>query len=105
MIRAERKPVMFTTAEVLVLILAFSALAVAAGWQAQERACVCHPQPPATHVVRDGDTLWSIARQHYPRDRYDTRHVVEVIRSANPDVDPGRLQQGSTIVLPRFEDL
>lgn len=50
-------------------------------------------------IVRPGDTLWSIARRMYP-DRHTGEMVFE-IRRLNPGIDPGRLQVGQRIRLPK----
>jgi nucleoid-associated protein YgaU len=55
------------------------------------------PAPPASHVVRPGETLWSIARALEPG--RDPREVVFRIQQANR-VDPARLVPGQTLVLP-----
>ena len=46
-----------------------------------------------THVIRSGDSYWSIAR------RYGTN--VEALKQANPRVNPRALQIGHRIVIPR----
>lgn len=55
--------------------------------------------PPAAVTVCPGDTLWSIAKEFYPD--VHTGKAVEAIRELNPGIDPGRLQVGQTIFLPR----
>ncbi len=54
---------------------------------------------PRTHVVRSGDTLWSIATRFEPS--RDPRVVVAAIASAN-DVDPGSLVPGRELEIPSF---
>lgn len=50
---------------------------------------------PSLHIVRKGDTLWSIAEQHYGNgNRYRD------ILAANPDIVPEKLAVGETLVLP-----
>jgi len=49
-------------------------------------------------VVRDGDTLWHVARTCYPH--VDRRVVVDAIEAANLGADAGRLQPGQRLVLP-----
>lgn len=112
-----RRHTMFTVAETVILVIAMSTLSWAFGWwsrgqvEAHEQwritpITVGEPEPPLAVTVRVGDTLWGIAREFYPSDRYDTRHVVEVIRRMNPELDPGRLQPDVDIVyLPRPKDL
>jgi nucleoid-associated protein YgaU len=61
------------------------------------------PKPEATptrYTVQSGDTLSSIAREHFGDARYWTR-----IRDANPDIDPDRLREGQVIVLPPKEGI
>ena len=51
--------------------------------------------------VRPGDSLWKIARECYPG-----RHIgemVDLIRAANPGLDPGKLQVGQAVTLPKLE--
>ncbi len=47
---------------------------------------------PRTHVVRHGDTFYSIARAHGT--------TVAAIRAANPGVNPQRLRTGQVVKLP-----
>jgi nucleoid-associated protein YgaU len=51
------------------------------------------------HVVRAGDTLWSIATGYEPA--HDPREVVAAIQAANA-LDPGALVPGQRIVLPEL---
>lgn len=55
------------------------------------------PQPETTVVVQPGDTLWSIASEHYPAD--DVRVRVEDIEQANGLQGPV-IEVGQTLVLP-----
>jgi LysM repeat protein len=50
-----------------------------------------------THVVRPGETLWSIATRYEPS--RDPRIVVDAIASANR-VDPGSLVPGQELRIP-----
>lgn len=74
------------------------AAVLAAGWLRPS----AHAAGPATfhegtYVVRDGDTLWSIARWLAPGT--DPRQVVDELARTN-DVDPGSLMPGQTLALP-----
>jgi nucleoid-associated protein YgaU len=63
-------------------------------------AVVAHGGTPAqdvTVVVQQGDTLWSIAAEHYPSD--DVRARVEAIERANGLHSPV-IQIGETLRLP-----
>lgn len=63
-------------------------------------AIVAHggsPRPEATVVVQPGDSLWSIAAEHYPSD--DTRTRVEDIERANGLESPV-IRAGQTLQLP-----
>ncbi len=86
-------------------------LALLAGWgvrgwvedvkTALERPVVVASEGPkdvSVCVSRELPTLWHIAREYYP-DKH-TGMMVEAIRKANPDLDPGRLQIGQVVVLP-----
>ncbi len=52
---------------------------------------------PRVHVVRPGDTLWSIAVEHY-----DDGHHARAIYEANRDQigDPADLREGQELILP-----
>ena len=50
----------------------------------------------ASHVVREGDTLWTIARELAPGS--DPRQVVDLLSATN-GVDAGRLVPGQTLVV------
>ena len=58
------------------------------------------PPPPAqqTVVVREGDTLWSIARQVRPA--ADPRATIAEIERMNVSVDAGGLVPGQSLVVP-----
>ena len=63
-------------------------------------AVVAHggsPRADTTVVVQPGDTLWSIAAQHYPSD--DVRVRVDDIERANSLQDP-IIEVGQTLHLP-----
>jgi nucleoid-associated protein YgaU len=52
---------------------------------------------PRSHIVRDGDTLWSIAVEHY-----EDGHRARSIYEANRDQigDPANLRAGQELVIP-----
>jgi LysM domain-containing protein len=54
--------------------------------------------PVATVVVQPGDTVWSIASEHYPSD--DVRARVQNIEDANGLRGP-QIEVGQTLKLPR----
>jgi nucleoid-associated protein YgaU len=63
-------------------------------------ALVVHGGPPAVYtevVVQPGDTLWSIATEHYPSD--DVRIRVDDIERLNSLHSP-RIEAGQTLRLP-----
>lgn len=63
-------------------------------------ALVAHGSPPrseTTVVVQPGDTLWSIAAEHYPSD--DVRARVDDIERANGLSSPA-IKAGQSLVLP-----
>ena len=66
--------------------------------EARSRASWEPLEPNPLYVVEPGDTLWSIAREHYPD--ADPRAAVYAIRQLN-DVDPGRLRPGDVLMMPR----
>ena len=53
--------------------------------------------PRRVHVVRAGETLWSIATRYEPT--RDPREVVDAIAGSN-DLDPGALVPGQEIAVP-----
>lgn len=55
------------------------------------------PAPPSTrmHVVRKGDTLWSIAKRYLGDGKQWPRLV-----KANPGLDPQKLHVGQTLKVP-----
>jgi nucleoid-associated protein YgaU len=55
------------------------------------------PVARSSYVVRDGDTLWSIATRLVPGQ--DPRPVVDAIAAANR-VDPAALVPGQTLLIP-----
>jgi nucleoid-associated protein YgaU len=55
------------------------------------------PVVRTSYVVRDGDTLWSIASRLVPGE--DPRPVVDAIAAIN-GVDAGALVPGQTLVIP-----
>ena len=55
--------------------------------------------PTWTYIVEPGDQLMAIARRFYPKQ--DPREVVWEIRQLNNNVDPGRLQIGYRLKMPR----
>lgn len=55
------------------------------------------PSSYSTVVVQPGDTLWSIAAEHYPGD--DVRDRVQDIESANGLASP-QIEAGETLRLP-----
>lgn len=54
--------------------------------------------PPVFHTVAAGETLWSIATDHYPPSE-DPRVAIEEIRSSN-DLEGYRIQPGTRLELP-----
>ena len=55
------------------------------------------PLPPSRVSVQPNDTLWGIAREHFPNRH--TGEVVFQIRTLNPKIDPANLKVGEWIVL------
>lgn len=54
-------------------------------------------ETPTAYVVRDGDTLWSIATSVAP-DR-DPRETLSAIRTSNPGI-PTSLEPGEVVSIP-----
>ena len=74
------------------------AAVLAGGWlRPSAHAAISEPARRGSYVVREGDTLWSIARRLAPGT--DPRRVVDQLVRAN-GVDPGSLVPGQTLVVP-----
>lgn len=58
------------------------------------------PGTARTYVVKQGDTLWSIAKAEYGSPQYYS-HLVR----ANPKIDPTRLRYGTRLVIPAKEQV
>jgi Tfp pilus assembly protein FimV len=74
---------------------------VAAAWAGPAVRALGAPETPArvsraSYVVREGDTLWTIAREIAPGS--DPRPVVDLLSAMN-GVDAGRLVPGQTLVV------
>ena len=83
------------------LTLTISLALVAAAWAGPAVWAMGFPETPervsrASYVVREGDTLWTIARELAPEN--DPRPVVDLISAMN-GVDAGRLVPGQTLVV------
>ncbi len=83
------------------LTLTVSLALVAAAWAGPAVRALGSPETPelvshATYVVREGDTLWTIARRLAPGS--DPRPVVDLLSAMN-GVDSGRLVPGQTLVV------
>jgi nucleoid-associated protein YgaU len=83
------------------LTLTVSLALVAAAWAGpavRALGSTEHPAPIAlsTYVVREGDTLWTIARRLAPGS--DPRPVVDRLSTAN-GIDAGELEPGQTLVV------
>ena len=71
---------------------------LAGGWlRPSAHAAISEPARRDSYVVREGDTLWSIARRL--ASGTDPRRVVDELVRAN-GVDPGSLVPGQTLVVP-----
>jgi LysM repeat protein len=58
-------------------------------------------QPATSRTVAPGDTLWSIAADHYPPSE-DPRVAIEAIREAN-GLEGYRIQPGPRLELPNVD--
>jgi nucleoid-associated protein YgaU len=84
------------------IALAFAVSAVAAAWAGPAVSALGADRQPVavstfTYVVREGDTLWSIAETLAPGQ--DPRPVVDRLASVN-GLDPSLLVPGQTLVVP-----
>ena len=83
------------------LTLAVSLTLVAAAWAVPAVRALGSTEDPvriarSSYVVREGDTLWSIARKLSPT--ADPRPVVDALSTAN-GIDAGELVPGQTLVV------
>jgi LysM domain len=83
------------------LTLTISLALVAAAWAGPAVRALGSPETPArvswdSYVVRQGDTLWTIARKLAPGS--DPRPVVDQLSAMN-GVDAARLVPGQTLVV------
>ena len=83
------------------LTLALSLMLVAAAWAGPAVRALGSTEDPArvarsSYVVREGDTLWSIARHLAPDG--DPRPIVDELATAN-GVDAGSIVPGQTLVV------
>jgi Tfp pilus assembly protein FimV len=86
----------------LTLTLTVSVALVAAAWAGPAVRALGSPEQPtriarSSYVVREGDTLWTIARRLAPGS--DPRPIVDVLSAAN-GLDAGRIVPGQTLVVP-----
>jgi Tfp pilus assembly protein FimV len=84
------------------LTLTVSVALVAAAWAGPAVRALGSPEQPtriarSLYVVRQGDTLWTIARRLVPGS--DPRPIVDVLSAAN-GLDAGRIVPGQTLVVP-----
>jgi Tfp pilus assembly protein FimV len=84
------------------LTLTVSVALVAAAWAGPAVRALGSPEQPtritrSSYVVREGDTLWTIARRLAPGS--DPRPIVDVLSAAN-GLDAGRIVPGQTLVVP-----
>ena len=56
------------------------------------------PEEPQVHVVRKGDTLFSLARQYYSGDASKWRRIYEANRDRIADKD--RIKVGQELIIP-----
>lgn len=82
------------------LALTITLALVAGAWAGPVARAVSDGPVPASggrYVVREGDTLWSIAERLSPGE--DPRPLVDAIQAAN-GVEPGTLVPGRTLLIP-----
>jgi len=84
------------------LTLTVSLALVAVAWAGPAVRALGAPEQPArigrsSYVVREGDTLWTIAQKLAPGS--DPRPIVDLLSTSN-DVDAGRIVAGQTLVVP-----
>jgi nucleoid-associated protein YgaU len=91
--RAPRAGGIFSTRRLLAAVAAFALLTVGFALGARGDA----PARYTTLVVQPGDTLWSIATEHYPGD--DVRARVQDIEDSNGLSGP-TIQVGQSLKLP-----
>ena len=83
------------------LTLTVSLALVAVAWAGPAVRALGSPETPArvsraSYVVREGDTLWTIAQKLEPAS--DPRPIVDLLSAMN-GVDAGRLVPGQTLVV------
>jgi Tfp pilus assembly protein FimV len=83
------------------LTLTVSLALVAVAWAGPAVRALGSPETPArvsraSYVVREGDTLWTIAQHLAPGS--DPRPIVDLLSAMN-GVDAGRLAPGQTLVV------
>jgi len=91
-VRRRRTMAVAATALIAVFLSPLAAAAVRPGAEAPPA-----PQPSSVVVVRDGDTLWSIALRARPGD--DPRATILEIQQRN-GIDAGSLVPGMTLQVP-----
>ena len=83
------------------LTLTVSVALVAAVWAGPAVRALGSPERPtrvarSSYVVREGDTLWTIARRLAPGS--DPRPIVDILATTN-GIDAGELVPGQTLVV------
>lgn len=61
------------------------------------------PKETISVTIRERETLWDIAEVHAPKDT-DIRKYVYRIRKLNGIANPGAIQTGQVILLPKGDD-